>query len=233
LDLPGESKPVDSWEKDTEGSPSAFLTCLANRGCRRRSLVQTSKLGIPLGAFRAKTFALSHGSELRLTCRLCSLCLARVKAPFPILPLCSLCFLCGLGVNVQRRDHGSHLDVTLGLPKSLGKMRLACLAVASREGRGRLPFFHGTLGKSKNVVKVGLGTLVRLETGLPASGGKEFKRRRCLNFEPRRFSAARDTVTTSTYTAPNADLRSSYVTPLSRLKKQKTSAKCGLSRCHG
>jgi hypothetical protein len=132
LDLPGESKPVDSWEKDTEGSPSAFLTCLANRGCRRRSLVQTSKLGIPLGAFRAKTFALSHGSELRLTCRLCSLCLARVKAPFPILPLCSLCFLCGLGVNVQRRDHGSHLDVTLGLPKSLGKMRLGTLAIFSR-----------------------------------------------------------------------------------------------------
>jgi hypothetical protein len=40
-------------------------------------------------------------------------------------------------------------------------------------GLGRLPFSHGTLGKSKNAVKMGLGTLVRLETGLPASRGEK------------------------------------------------------------
>jgi hypothetical protein len=65
---------------------------------------------------------------------------------------------------------GSHLDVILEDPKSLGEMRLGTLTV-----------FPGTLGNSKPFGFTELGKFVRLASVLPGLWG-EFKRRRCLGY---------------------------------------------------
>src|SRR5690242_16322383 len=89
----------------------------------------------------------------------------------------------------------------------------------------------GTLGKSKNTVKMRLGTLVRLEPGLPAFRGKNVVATRHAAKPVDHFLSRGSHISRSTNSS--WDAWDGCGTAVGRVKIQKPSVKCGLGRWDG